>query len=108
MHLTSPTMSTSTQKLPVPSYLHLFKSQSPEEREVERLEINENSVVFVTDEEIGSRRGVVKIGGVDVGAMRKEWNGEESGQTMMLFQIIDGAVRMKWIEAIKVVVLRQR
>lgn len=108
MHLTSPTMTNPTQKLPVPSYLHLFKSQSAEEREVERLEINENSVVFVTDEEVGSRRSVVKVGGMDVGALRREWNGEENGQTMMLFQIVDVAVSRKWIEAIKVVVLRQR
>ena len=52
------------------SYLHIFKSHAPDERELERLEINEHSVVFVNDEDVGGRRGVVRVGGVDVGALR--------------------------------------
>src|SRR6266403_2646858 len=71
------------------SYLHIFKSSAPEERELERLEINERSVVFVNDEDVGGRRGVVRIGGVDVGALRRDLNGEENGMTMMMLQIVD-------------------
>lgn len=45
------------------SYLHLFKSSGPDEKEIERLEINEESVVYVADGEVGGRRGVIKVGG---------------------------------------------
>ncbi|KAI0042149.1 hypothetical protein FA95DRAFT_1682718 [Auriscalpium vulgare] len=75
-------------------------------RELERLEINENSVVHVTDEEIGGRRSVIKVGGVDVGS-GKELNGEENGP-MLLLQIVDSAESQKWINAIKSAVLGQR
>ncbi|EPQ51016.1 hypothetical protein GLOTRDRAFT_118089 [Gloeophyllum trabeum ATCC 11539] len=93
---------------PAVSYLHLFKSPSSEEREVERLEINEESVVFIADEEVGGRGSVIKVGGVDVGVMRRELNSEENGQTMMLLQIIDSAESQKWIAAIKAAILAQR
>jgi hypothetical protein len=90
------------------SYLHIFKSSAPDERELERLEINERSVVFVNDEDVGGRRGVVRVGGIDVGALRRELNGEESGMTMMLLQILDANESQKWINAIKNAVLGQR
>lgn len=90
------------------SYLHIFKSSAPDERELERLEINERSVVFVNDEDVGGRRGIVRIGGVDVGASRRELNGEENGMTMMLLQILDTNESQKWINAIKNAVLGQR
>src|SRR6266849_1179022 len=61
------------------SYLHIFKSNAPDERELERLKINERSIVFVNDEDVGGRRGVVRVGGVDVGALRRDLNGEENG-----------------------------
>ncbi|KAI0039663.1 hypothetical protein FA95DRAFT_1684182 [Auriscalpium vulgare] len=88
------------------SYLHLFKSAAPDERELEHLEINENSVVHVTDEEISGRRSVIRVGGVDVGS-GKELNGEENGRTMLL-QIVHSAESQKWINAIKSAVLGQR
>ena len=47
-----------------PSYLHMFKSSSPDEREIERLEINEESAVYVADGEVGGRKCVVKVEGV--------------------------------------------
>lgn len=56
--------SDSTATTPSPSYLHLFKSSGSEEREIERLEINEDSVVYVADAEVGGRGGVIKVGGV--------------------------------------------
>ena len=90
------------------SYLHVFKSSAPDERELERLEINERSVVFVNDEDVGGRRGVVRVGGVDVGALRRELNGEENGMTMMMLQIVDANESQKWINAIKNAVLGQR
>jgi hypothetical protein len=58
------TLSSSNSSRPTPttaptvSYLHLFKSNNPSEKELERLEINEDSVVFVNanNEEISGRR----------------------------------------------------
>lgn len=48
---------------PPPSYLHLFKGSGTDEKEIERLEINEESVVYVAEGEVGGRRGVIKVGG---------------------------------------------
>lgn len=90
------------------SYLHIFKSNAPDERELERLEINERSVVFVNDEDVGGRRGVVRVGGVDVGVLRRDLNGEENGMTMMMLQIVDANESQNWINAIKNAVLGQR
>lgn len=47
---------------PAPSYLHLFKNSGLDEKELERLEINENSVVYITDSEVGGRGSVIKVG----------------------------------------------
>ena len=41
------------------SYLHIFKSNAPDECKLERLKINGRSVVFVNDEDVGGRHGVV-------------------------------------------------
>ncbi|KAI0693964.1 hypothetical protein BC835DRAFT_1351319 [Cytidiella melzeri] len=49
--------------IPIPSFLHLFKTSGSEEKEVERLEINEESVVYVAEGEVGGRKGVIKVGG---------------------------------------------
>ncbi|KAI0286154.1 hypothetical protein BC826DRAFT_1109112 [Russula brevipes] len=90
------------------SYLHVFKSSAADERELERIEINERSVVFVNDDDVGGRRGVVRVGGMDVGALRRELNGEENGMTMMMLQIVDANESQNWINAIKNAVLGQR
>jgi hypothetical protein len=50
-------------EMPAPSYLHIFKGAGSDERELERLEINEDSVVYVADAEVGGRRGVINVGG---------------------------------------------
>jgi hypothetical protein len=90
------------------SYLHLFKSASPEEKELERLEINEDSVVFVAEEEIGNRRSVVKVAGVNVGVPKSELNPQEKGQVMWFFQILDPFEAQRWIAVIKNIILGQR
>ncbi|KAJ3986559.1 hypothetical protein F5890DRAFT_1502783 [Lentinula detonsa] len=104
------------------SYLHLFKSASPDERELERLEINEDSVVFISEEEIGGKKGVVQVAGVDVGFVleskkertSKKDNAREKGrvkgreQAMWLFYITEPSEKQKWIESIKNKVFGQR
>jgi hypothetical protein len=97
-----------TSRGPAVSYLHLFRSSATEERELERLEINEDSVVFVAEEEVGGRRSVVKVRGVDVAAFKKESNQEEGGQLMWFLHIVDPFEAQKWIAAIKNAILRQR
>ena len=105
-HSSRPTPTTA----PTVSYLHLFKSNNPSERELERLEINEDSVVFVNEnnEEISGRRNVLRVGGVDCGAMKKDLNVEEGGRTMWLLQVSDQQELQRWISAIKNAVLGQR
>jgi hypothetical protein len=93
---------------PTVSYLHLFKSSGADERELERLEINEDSVVFVSEEDVGGRKSVIKVGGVDVGAMRKELNHEEGGRTMWFLHIINPSEAQQWIASIKNAILGQR
>ena len=112
----SQSLSSSNSSRPTPttaptvSYLHLFKSNNPSERELERLEINEDSVVFVNEnnEEISGRRNVLRVGGVDCGAMKKDFNVEEGGRTMWLLQVSDQQELQRWISAIKNSVLSQR
>ena len=105
-HSSRPTPTTA----PTVSYLHLFKSSNPSEKELERLEINEDSVVFVNEnnEEISGRRNVLRVGGVDCGAMKKDLNVEEGGRTMWLLQVSDQQELQRWISAIKNAVLSQR
>ncbi|KAL0581036.1 hypothetical protein V5O48_001030 [Marasmius crinis-equi] len=105
---TSPIPTLPARSNPSPSYLHLFKSAASEDREFERLEINEDSVVFVSEEDVGGRKHVIKVGGVDVGALRKDLNHEESGRTMWFLQINDSAEAQKWITNIKSAILNQR
>ncbi|KAJ3754298.1 hypothetical protein EV360DRAFT_73810 [Lentinula raphanica] len=134
--LTSPTTVPTSGSYPLPltfisgagnsashvSYLHLFKSDSADERELERLEINEDSVVFVSEEEIGGKKGVVQVAGVDLGfisenkkaKLTKKDNSTEKEdvkgreQVMWLFYIADSSEKQKWIESIKNKVLGQR
>lgn len=109
-------LSSSTSSRPTPttaptvSYLHLFKSDNPSEKELERLEINEDSVAFVNanNEEISGRRNVLRVGGVDCGAMKKDLNIEQGGRTMWLLQVSDQQELRQWISAIKNSVLSQR
>jgi len=105
-HSSRPTPTTA----PTVSYLHLFKSNNPSEKELERLEINEDSVVFVNEnnEEISGRRNVLRVGGVDCGAMKRDLNVEEGGRTIWLLQVSDQQELQRWISGIKNAVLGQR
>lgn len=108
MVLSTPTTIVTRNSGPALSYLHLFKTTGSEDKELERLEINEESVVFVAEEEVAGRRHVIKVGGVDVGALKKELNQEEGGRTMWFLQITDQGEAQKWISAIKNAILGQR
>lgn len=89
-------------------HLHVFKSPAPDEREIERLEVNENSVVFIAEEEIAGKRQVVKVGGIDVGGKRKDVNTEENGQIMWFLSISDFKEAQSWIAILKDAVFDQR
>lgn len=103
MLLSSPSLKTGAA-----SYLHLFKSSSPDEKELERLEINVDSVVFISEEDVGGRRHVIKVGGVDVGALRKDLITEENGKTMWFFHVSDQVEAQRWITTIKGVIFGQK
>ncbi|KIJ17723.1 hypothetical protein PAXINDRAFT_97940 [Paxillus involutus ATCC 200175] len=98
------TSHTASQK----THVHLFKGAAPDEREIERLEVNEDSVIFVSEEEVGSRGSVVKFAGKDAGASSSSSIGEENPRTMWFLQITDPAESQRWITAIKNAVLSQR
>ena len=97
-----------SDRAPSVFHLHLFKSSAADERELERLQINENSVVFLADEEIGGKTAVVKVGGIDVGGRKKELNLEENGQTMWILHTGDIPDGQSWISTLKSAVLDQR
>jgi hypothetical protein len=98
------------------SYLHLFKAtkrlndQASRETELERLEIDENSVVFVAEEElVGGRKGVIKVGGIDTGIVKKELNSShDDSRTTWILQVEDQKEAQNWIEAIKGSILQLR
>jgi hypothetical protein len=106
--LTSPTAIITRTRAPAVSYLHLFKGSGSDEKELERLVINEDSVVFVSDDEVGGRRHVIKMGGIDGGAFKKDLNVEENGRIMWYLQIEDQAESQQWIAGIKNSILNQR
>jgi hypothetical protein len=106
--MSSPATLVTRGQAPAVSYLHVFKSPSPDEKELERLEINEDSVVFVAEEEVGGKRSVIKVGGADVGAMKKEYMTNEAGYSMWLLHIQDTVDAQKWITDIKNAILGQR
>ena len=108
MVLSSSTTLVTRGSSPQASYLHLFKSSGGEEKEIERLEINEDSVVFVAEADVGGRKHVVKVGGADVGAQKKVLNYEEGGRTMWFLHITNPAEAQKWITTIKTTILGQR
>ena len=72
----------------------MFKSNNADDRELERVEIGADSVVFVSEDEIGGRRGVVIVGGV--------------GGSEMTLSMADQAEAHDWITAIKQAVLSER
>ncbi|KIL67860.1 hypothetical protein M378DRAFT_159060 [Amanita muscaria Koide BX008] len=105
--LTSPAFPMTHNSEPAVSYLHIFKSSAADEREIERLEINENSVVFIAEEDVGGRRRVVKVGGGEKNGTRKN-QVIEDGRITWFFHIPDLVESQKWIATIKNVILAQR
>ncbi|KAF8208794.1 hypothetical protein K438DRAFT_287825 [Mycena galopus ATCC 62051] len=96
------------------SHLHLFKGSNPDDRELERLEINADSVVFVAESPLGTTPDphapahVVKVAGADVGALRKEWNAsDDAGRTVWLLHLTPLDAQ-RWISAIKSAIFEQR
>jgi len=106
--LTSPTAIITRAKTPAVSYLHLFKDSRPDEKELERLVIDEDSIVSVPDDEVGRRRHVIKVEGIEGSTYNEELNVEESGRTMWFLQIQDHAELQKWISSIRNTILNQR
>jgi hypothetical protein len=90
------------------THVHLFKGASKDEKELERLEVTEHSVIFVAEEVVGGRGNVVKFAGRDASPKRSGAIGEESLRTMWLLQIKDPVESHRWIAAIKNAVLTQR
>ena len=90
------------------THVHLFKGASKDEKELERVEVTEHSVIFVAEETVGGRRNVVKFAGKDVSSKPGRTAGEESLRIMWLLQIKDPAESHRWIAAIKNAVLTQR
>jgi hypothetical protein len=88
-------------------YLHLFRASGVEEKELERLEINEESVVFVAEESVSGRKNVINVGGVGIGALGGP-NHAQRGQTMWLLHILDPPEAQKWISLIKSIILGKR
>jgi hypothetical protein len=85
-------------------HLHLFKSAVSDDRELERMRIHTNSVVYVADEEVGGgRQFVLKIGGIAVDA-----GGKEVGPASWLLQMPDSAQMQRWIQIVKNAVLLQK
>ncbi|KAL4073256.1 hypothetical protein V8B97DRAFT_206892 [Scleroderma yunnanense] len=97
------------------THIHLFKGTSPGEVEIERLEITENSAMFVAEGEVGGRRNVIKLVGKDVSTKKSaNTNNNTSGasedppRAMWFLQITDPAESQRWISAIKNAVLSER
>lgn len=106
--LTSPLTLVAGGSEPAVSYLHLFKSAAAGETEIERLEINEDSVVFIAEDDVGGRKYVVKVGGRGAGGPKKNQFTDEGGKVMWLLQIYESTESQKWISTIKSLILGQR
>ena len=72
----------------------MFKSDNDIERELERVEIGAETVVYVSQDEIGGRRGIVRVGG--------------SENAEMTLSMANQAEAQDWIAAIKHAVLSER
>lgn len=89
------------------SHLHLFKSNGSDEKELERLVIHHESVVYIADEEVKSgRKFIIKVGGRLVDSTTSPEGGP--GNTVWLLQLSDASQMQRWIQFIKGAVLMQR
>ncbi|KAJ7212248.1 hypothetical protein GGX14DRAFT_564724 [Mycena pura] len=95
------------------SHLHLFKSEHPDDRELERLEIDADSDAFVAEAVAPSSSldltHVVKVAGKDVGARRRDWNPtDDAARTVWLLHLATPADAQRWISVIKAAIFEQR
>lgn len=94
--------------------LHLFKSSNADEKEIERLSINQDSVIYVADGGFGGNKEfVVKVAGCQrgEGASSSSNNSPSTAAaaaTVWLLQLPDLAQMQRWIQFIKSSVLTQR
>ncbi|KAJ7505443.1 hypothetical protein B0H11DRAFT_2186832 [Mycena galericulata] len=92
-----------------PSHLHLFKGPANDNQELERLAIGPDSVVFVAESTPLDRALVIKVGGADVGARRREWNPtDDNGRTVWLLHFPSPPEGQRWISAIKSAIFDQK
>ena len=72
------------------SYVHLFKSSGPDERELERMVITpDTSSTTLMEQDFAGKRFAIKIGGTDVSGRRKESNDGESDHTTWFLALSD-------------------
>lgn len=90
------------------SHLHVFKNNSPQDKELERIEITESSSAFIPEDDpaIAGRRSVLKIIGTNVQRSGKSTG--SPGESAWIFQCPDGLVLQHWIASIKNAILIQR
>ncbi|KZS92920.1 hypothetical protein SISNIDRAFT_485872 [Sistotremastrum niveocremeum HHB9708] len=114
-------LSSPTADSPGPSYLHVFKNSTPDpgDLEVNRMEINDDSVVFVADEDVGGRSSTLRVGGHDLSdaGVGKDRNPKPSPQHvpgapgkvhLWVLHIVDPKEMQGWIADVKTAILRQR
>ena len=76
------------------AHLHVFKSDNAGERELERVEIGAETQVYVSQDEIGGRRGIVRV--------------SSANSADMTLSMTSQAEAQDWIAAIKNAVLSER
>lgn len=94
-------------------HLHLFKSAtpSPDEVELDRLEINEDSGVYIIDREFGGKRDVLKVAGRDIRTSQtanSEPASDELGRITWHLKLTDLHETQRWVGYIRSSVLQQR
>ena len=105
----SPTGDNTTQ-----AQLHLFKSSNGDEKEIDRLGINQDSVIYVADGGFGGNKEfVVKVAGFLCGEgssapSNNSPSTASTSSTVWLLQLPDLVHMQRWIQFIKSSVLTQR
>ena len=104
---------THSSSTPIRAYLHLFKdtssnsSSASSQRELERLEITEDSLVYIAEEPVGGRSHVVTVGGVDV-SFAQDTGKNSSQQSQWHLYVTDSSEAHLWLTTIKNYVLDQK
>jgi len=106
--------STGTGDNTTQAQLHLFKSSNSDEKEIDRLGINQESVIYVADGGFGGNKEfVVKVAGFLYGEASSPSSNHSpsnaaSTPTVWLLQLPDLIHMQRWIQFIKSSVLTQR